>query len=40
MSLFIILVQTKVFSYEDEEEEDMFIRVSIPIALLFLSLAI
>ena len=39
-SLFIILVQTKAFSYEDEEEEEMFIKVSIPIALLFLSLAI
>jgi hypothetical protein len=39
-SLFIILVQTKVFSYEDDEEEEMFIKISIPIALLFLSLAI
>lgn len=39
-SSYIILVQEKTISYEDEDQEDVFVKVSIPAALFFLSLAI
>jgi len=37
---YIILVKTKVFSYEDPEQEELFMAVSMPIALFFVCTAI
>lgn len=37
---YIILVKTKVFSFEDPEQEELFINISIPVALFFLCTAI
>ena len=37
---YIVLVQQKVLKFEDEEQELIFINISIPVALLFLSSAI
>ena len=39
-ALYIVLVQQKVLKFEDEEQELIFINISIPVALLFLSTAI
>ena len=37
---YICLVQTKVFSFEDEEQEKLFVDISIPVALVLLSCTI
>lgn len=37
---YICLVQTKVFSFEDEEQEKLFVSISIPVALVLLSCTI
>lgn len=36
---FIVLVQQKVLKFDDEESEIYFINISIPLALIFLSMA-
>jgi len=37
---YIVLVQQKVLKFEDEEKESLFVQISIPTALVFLSCAI
>ena len=37
---YIVLVQQRVFSFEDEEQETLFLNISIPVSLLILSLCI
>jgi len=37
---YIVLVQQKVLRFEDEEQENLFVQISIPTALVFLSCAI
>ena len=37
---YIILVKTKVFSYEDPDQEELYMNISIPIALFFQCTAI
>lgn len=38
--IYIVLVQQKILSFADEESELVFINISIPISLLFLSCAV
>ena len=37
---YIILVKTKVISFKDPEQEELFMNISIPVSLFFLSTAI
>lgn len=37
---YMVMVQQKIIGFDDEEREEVFVQVSIPVALLFLSLAI